>query len=166
MSADHGSTSVVLVSAVGVALVLAGLITDVAVLVTHRLQTAAAADAAALAAAPVTFRSFGAPGTPRDEAATLARENGAYLLHCFGCEIDGSLVERTVRVVVGTHVDLVFFGHHHVTAASSATYAPLTGVATTSQEVRATAPKWGRGGRAQTRTPSLRSPGSVESPNR
>ena len=42
-------------------------------------RAVAAAEAGALAAAPVTFRPFGAAGTPAQEAARLVRANGAEL---------------------------------------------------------------------------------------
>ena len=120
---EAGSSSLLAIAAVAVALVVAVLVVDVGILVAGRLQVAAAADAAALAAAPVTFRSFGAAGGPVAEAARFADANGARLVSCV-CAVDATLAERTVRVVVASHVDLLLFGRLAVSAESAASYRP------------------------------------------
>ena len=122
--ADRGASSILVVAAAGLAVILAALVIDVGLLVAHRLRVAAAADAAALAAAPVTFRQFGAIAGPRSEAAAIARENGAVLVSCV-CGIDPSLATRSVRVVVAAEIDLMFFGRQRVTAQSAAAYTPI-----------------------------------------
>ena len=121
---DRGASSLLVVAATAVAVVVAALVIDVAVLVGHRLRVAAAADASALAAAPVTFRAFGTSGSPVAEAAAIARDNDAVLLTC-ACPVDPTLRSRSVRVVVASDVELLFFGRQRVTAASAATYTPL-----------------------------------------
>ncbi len=61
-----------------------------------RGRAVAAADAAALAAAPVTFRPFGSDGSPAEEAQRFAVENGATLVRC-GCPTDPSWSSRDRR---------------------------------------------------------------------
>jgi hypothetical protein len=122
---QRGASSLLAVAATGLAIVLAALVLDVALLVGHRLQMAAAADAAALAAAPVTFRGFGTTLSPRGEAAAIARANGARLVTC-ACAVDTSLRVRSVRVVVAADAHLLFFGRQRVTAESVATYTPIS----------------------------------------
>ncbi len=86
-------------------------------------QAQTAADAAALAAAPVTFRPFGALGSAREEAAIFAAANNAALVSC-GCAQDPSWKNRTVEVTVRLPVRLVLFGHRSVHATSRAEFAP------------------------------------------
>lgn len=86
-------------------------------------QAQSAADAAALAAAPVTFRPFGASGTAREEAAIFAAANGAVLSLCV-CPQDPSWDNRTVEVTVRRRVRLVLFGERSVEAKSRAEFAP------------------------------------------
>ena len=86
-----------------------------------RAQTAA--DAAALAAAPVTFRPFGASGTARHEAALLAAANGATLVAC-RCPEDPSWESRTVTVTVRVDHRVILFGLRHAEASSRAEFVP------------------------------------------
>ncbi len=83
-----------------------------------------AADAAALAAAPVTFRPFGASGTAFDEASRYARLNGARLVVCH-CRTDPTWRPRTVRVTVVRRIDVPVIGAVDVRASSRATFDPL-----------------------------------------
>jgi hypothetical protein len=83
-----------------------------------------AADAAALAAAPVTFRPFGANRGPTAEAAAFAARNGARLVSC-RCAIDRSWNARTVHVVVARSLALPVVGSITVRASSRATFEPL-----------------------------------------
>lgn len=105
--------------AAGLALVAAGLV-DVGRLVAAHTQATAAADAAALAAAPLTF----AGGDPRSEAAAFATRNGARLEAC-RCRLDRSLAARVVRVEVTKTIDLALFGSRTVRARAAAEFAPL-----------------------------------------
>jgi hypothetical protein len=107
---------VVLALALAVALAGAGLIAHVA--------ASNAADAAALAAAPVTFRPFGATAGPREEAARFAASNGARLLSCT-CPVDRSWDPRTVEVVVSRSIEFPVVGAVTVRASSRATFEPL-----------------------------------------
>lgn len=84
---------------------------------------ASAADAAALASAPVTFRPFGARGSPRDEAARFARANGARLVRC-DCRVNRSWAIRTVSVTVSRRISLPVVGAVVINASSRAVFEP------------------------------------------
>ena len=89
-----------------------------------RSQVQAAADAAALAAAPVTFRPFGSDGNPTVEAARFAARNGARLIRCM-CPIDRSWADRTVEVEVGWEISLLGLGRREVRAVAAAEFSPV-----------------------------------------
>lgn len=105
-----------------VALLAVG-IGDVALLIGAQLQAAAAADAAALAAAPVTFDAFGARAGPAGEARRFAEANGARLLRC-RCPVDRSWEPRTVVVEVARSVSVPGWGRVTVRAVSTAEFEP------------------------------------------
>jgi len=86
-------------------------------------KAAGAADAAALAAAPVTFRPFGARGSPTHEAALFAAANGARLVSCV-CPVDRSWRRRTVAVTVERSVIILGIGMARIHATSRATFDP------------------------------------------
>ena len=122
MSDERGSVAlgvgligVMLVFVLGVGLVGAAASTYAA--------AATAADAAALASAPVTFRPFGARGSPRDEAARFAKANGARLVDCT-CPIDRSWASRTVSVTVSRRITLPVVGALIIKATSRAVFDP------------------------------------------
>ena len=127
MSGDGGSAAPVLLGVVGVVIVLAVAVADVGLVLAGRHQAALAADAAALAAAPVTFRAFGAVGSPRQEAARFAALNGTTLTAC-SCAIDRSWRARTVEVVVERRVELIVAGSITVRAKSAAEFDPVAAV--------------------------------------
>lgn len=110
-----GVLVLVLVLGVGIGAVGAG--------VAGYVQAAGAADAAALAAAPVTFRPFGARGSPAQEAARFASANGTRLVRC-SCRVDRSWNKRTVTVIVERPVMLPGLGSFEVRATSRATFEP------------------------------------------
>ena len=116
MALGLGVVALATVLALAVGLVASGLAT--------RFAAANAADAAALAAAPVTFRPFGADGTPRAEAARFAARNGARLLRC-RCPVDRSWDARTVEVTVARRIDIPIIGAITIRASSRATFEPL-----------------------------------------
>lgn len=124
MRGEQGSAAVLLVAVAGLVLLLALGVADVGIAFSARLQAAAAADAAALAAAPVTFRPFGARGSPTTEARRLASANGAVLTRC-SCAIDRTWRPRVVEVVVERRVDLLAIGTITVRASSRAEFAPM-----------------------------------------
>jgi hypothetical protein len=112
-----------LAGVVAVAILLALLVVDVAGYITAGLQAATAADAAALAAAPLTFRSFGPEATPYAAATRYAAANGADLMSCL-CSVDRSWRSRIVEVVVARPVDLVLLGRRVIRAVGRAEFAP------------------------------------------
>ncbi|MGI9586057.1 MAG: hypothetical protein ACR2N7_10750 [Acidimicrobiia bacterium] len=111
-----GLAAVVVMVAVAVGSVGAGIAAYV--------HAANGADAAALAAAPVTFRPFGADGTPAAEAARFAGLNGVSLVRCI-CAIDHTWDTRTVEVVVAHELIVPIVGTVTVRATSRATFEPV-----------------------------------------
>ena len=104
--------------------VVALLVVDVARIVVHREQLETAADAAALAAAPVTFADFGTRGGPVAAARAMAQANGASLSEC-SCTTDRSWRSRRVTVVVSGAVTLTLLGTRQLTASASAEFRPI-----------------------------------------
>ncbi len=123
MTPERGAATLPLVGTVALAALLAIFVGDVALLMRARGQAMTAADAAALAAAPVTFANFGAAGGPEAEARRFAAANRAELVSC-DCSIDPTWRPRTVRVEVGVRVDLTLFGVRQVGASSQAEFTP------------------------------------------
>lgn len=101
---------------------MVGIVVVGAVLTSYAVA-ATAADAAALAAAPVTFRPFGATGTAQAEAAKVARANGARLVRCV-CVEDRSWGPRTISVTVVRNSNVPLLGSLAVTATSRAVFDP------------------------------------------
>ena len=120
---ERGSAAVLLVAVAGVALLLGLALGAVGVLLAERVRASAAADAAALAAAPVTFLPFGAAGTPADEAARFAALNGFALDEC-DCPVDRSFESRTVRVRVSKVVSIWPIGPVRIEAIGRAEFIP------------------------------------------
>jgi secretion/DNA translocation related TadE-like protein len=120
---ERGATGVLLAAVAGLVLVFAASLGMVGGFLRARVEASAAADAAALAAAPVTFLPFGAEGGPRDEAARFAALNGAQLVSC-ACVPDPSWSPRTVTVVVARTVALWPAGRMQVRAESRAEFVP------------------------------------------
>ena len=100
------------------------LVVDVAHLVTARANLVTAADAAALAAAPLTFSPFGTEGSPSRVAADTAAANGADLVVC-ECGKDPTWATRRVIVTVTRSVDLLLLGGRRLSATSSAEFQPV-----------------------------------------
>ena len=120
---DRGAAGVLLIAVAAVVLLLATALAAVGTYLRVRVEAATAADAAALAAAPVTFMPFGAEGTPAEEAARFAALNGASLVSCT-CPLDTSWNPRTVTVVVAKAASLWPVGRLTVTAESRAEFEP------------------------------------------
>lgn len=112
-----------LLAVAGLVVILTLGVADAGIALAARLQAAAAADAAALAAAPVTFRPFGAGGSPTAEAQRLAAANGAVLSRCT-CPVDHTWRSRVVEVEVERRVALFGVGTITVRASSRAEFAP------------------------------------------
>lgn len=121
---ERGSAAVAMLGVAGVVVVLTVAIADVGMYLTAHLQAAAAADAAALAAAPVTFLPFGGSGSPVAEAKHYAAVNGTRLVFC-ACPIDRSFETRIVTVVVARDVSIPAIGMLTVTATSRAEFSPV-----------------------------------------
>lgn len=99
------------------------LVGDVVRYVSAGVGAATAADAAALAAAPLTFARFGPGSSPAAEADRYARLNGAAVLSC-RCSLDSSWATRSVEVVVAAKVDLSLFGRREIRAIGRAEFTP------------------------------------------
>lgn len=132
--------TVVVAAVVGLLAVLAAGLAGLAQIQLARATAQAAADSAALAAAPVTFRPFGATGSAVEEAGRFAAANGASLTGCAGCGFDPSWNPRVVQVEVEVEVDVLGLGSTTVSAVSAAEFDPVgllgTTVATTGEVLR------------------------------
>lgn len=106
-----------------IVLLLGLLLGDLSIYLGARARAQVAADAASLAAAPVTFRPFGAGGSAAAEARRFAAHNGGALIEC-RCSQDPSWRSRTVTVLVSVPADLVLLGSTAATAWSSADFDP------------------------------------------
>jgi len=124
MSQQQGAATAVVAALLVVGMVLALLVADVARVTEARARLTAAADAAALAAAPATFADFGAGADPYRSAAEMARANSAQLVEC-SCRVDRSWATRMVRVVVASDVDLTLLGARHLEASAAAEFSPV-----------------------------------------
>lgn len=117
---ERGAASLLAVVIVTVLLLAgAGLAAAGRVVAAH-VQATAAADAAALAAAPLTFLG----GDPRAEAAAYAARNGARLERC-RCPVDRRLMARVVTVEVSLALDPGILGVESVRARAAAEFDPL-----------------------------------------
>ncbi len=128
MTSDRGAAAVLLLAVVVVGLLLGTALVGVGQVLVMRARVGAAADAAALAAAPVTFRPFGAMGTPAQEAARFAAFNGARLVSC-RCPVDRSLSPRAVEVMVEVSQPVLVLGSVRVRAVGRAEFDPTSLVA-------------------------------------
>ena len=106
------------------AIVVVWMVAAVAIAGSAKMRAESAADGAALAAAPVTFRPFGASGNAASEAARFARANGAELVSC-SCPDNPTWDMRTVEVKVIVYARVPGLGKVAVRASSRATFDPL-----------------------------------------
>lgn len=116
---ERGGATIVAAAVVSFLVLVAAGLAAVGRVGAARVQATSAADAAALAAAPLTFL----PGDPAAEAATYARVNGADLVRC-GCRKDLGLGDRVVTVQVEKPVKLPIFGEVTVRARAAAEFSP------------------------------------------
>lgn len=123
MNGERGAAAVLLLAVASLLATMLAAVVAGGQYLDARRRAVAAADASALAAAPVTFRPYGASGSPAQEAARFAIANGARLLAC-RCAIDRSWAPRTVEVEVEALVDVVLFGRRTVRASSRAQFSP------------------------------------------
>ncbi len=124
MNREDGSVTVVSAFFVGILAVMAAALGGLAQILVAGDVAQTAADAAALAAAPVTFRPFGATGSAVEEAGRFAGANGGRLTRCSGCEADPSWNRRVVEVEVLVDVDVLGFGRSAVSATAAAEFVP------------------------------------------
>ena len=121
---QSGSSTLLVGGVLAVAVLVASLVVDVAQVATARSKLTTAADAAALAAAPLTFARFGGEARPQRAAAAIAADNGARLESC-RCDLDRSWGSRTVVVVVAAEVDLFLLPNRTLRAAAAAEFRPV-----------------------------------------
>lgn len=125
MSGEHGAAAVLVAALCCVAVTMALVVGSIGQVLTAAGRARAAADAAALAAAPMTFDPEAGPTAPTAEAHRFARANGADLVAC-SCPRDPSFRTRTVSVIVEVGVRTALFGTHRVRASSRARFTPTT----------------------------------------
>lgn len=121
---QHGSATLLVGGVLALSLLATALVVDVAEIVATRAKLTAAADAAALAAAPLTFASFGSGSRPQGAAATVAGDNGARLETCL-CQVNRSWDARTVVVVVVADADLRLLPDRRLRATAAAEFRPV-----------------------------------------
>ncbi|MDE0170540.1 MAG: pilus assembly protein TadG-related protein [bacterium] len=124
MRSERGSAAIAAVGVVVLGLVLMVGLAGIGQVVLAREKVVAAAEAGALAAAPVTFRPFGATGSPSAEADRLVRANGAVLVRCY-CRSDPGYSPRTA--IVTARLKLAVLGIREVTleATAAAEFSPV-----------------------------------------
>jgi uncharacterized membrane protein len=119
---ERGAIAVLAAAIVALALLGVVLAGDAARLVVLRTSAQTAADAAALAAGPLTFESTQATA-PVAEAARFAAANGATLIFC-DCPVDPVWRPRTVIVEVEVEVQRSWLGVTKVVARAAAEFDP------------------------------------------
>lgn len=121
MTAEGGSASVLVATSLALLVVLVAATADAGRLVVARATAQTAADAAALAAAPATFRPAGR--SPDEEASAHARANEARLVGCT-CPVDPAWRARTVTVKVVVDLPVGPLGVGSVPAVAAAEFDP------------------------------------------
>lgn len=124
MTDQRGNVGPVMVVLVMFAVAAAAAVADAGLYLAAGVQAATAADAAALAAAPLTFREYGSTSGPVFEAARLAASNGTSLVSC-SCPVDPSWRSRTVTVVVEKSIRTGLFGERAIRAVGRAEFDPM-----------------------------------------
>lgn len=124
MSRDRGSVTVLAVGALVLALILVVGVTAIGQVLIARNRVIAAAEAGALAAAPVTFRPFGATGSASEEASRLVHSNGATLVRC-DCRPDRGYAPRTVVVTAMVTIDVLGLREWSLEATAAAEFRPV-----------------------------------------
>ena len=109
LRSERGSVTVFAVGVLVLGFLLVVALAAVGQVLIARSRVVTAAEAGALAAAPVTFRPFGAAGSATAEAALLVRANGAELLSC-SCSHDPGYAPRTVTVTARLPVTVLGLG--------------------------------------------------------
>lgn len=117
---EKGAITVLAPVVVGIVLIFGVVLWDVTALLSARLRAQTAADAAALAAAPVTFTL---DSLPREVAKRLTEANGARLVWC-RCRVDLRPVARVVSVKTETVAKLWLWEDVGVSAVARAEFDP------------------------------------------
>ena len=104
-------------------LVLTATVVGVAQIVIAGSRVMTAAEAGALAAAPVTFRPFGAAGSATSEAASLVEGNGAEMVSC-SCPPDPRYGPRTAIVTARVTVAILGLRRFTLEATAGAEFRP------------------------------------------
>lgn len=120
---ERGSASVLAASLIAVTIVAGLALVAGTQIVIGRARAVTAADAAALAAAPVTFPPVGQGNLPANVAREFALANGARLIRC-ECVVLPTFAPRAVEVEVGVPMELAILGRHEIRATSRAEYVP------------------------------------------
>ena len=121
---EQGSVSVFVVAALILGFLLAVAVAGIGQVVVARERVVAAAEAGALAAAPVTFRSFGASGSAAGEADRLVRANGALLVRC-DCSHNPRYDSRTATVTARLRVAVLGFQEIDLEHTAAAEFRPV-----------------------------------------
>ena len=124
MNSERGSVTVAAVGALTLGFLLVVGLAGIGQLFIARSKVVAAAEAGALAAAPVTFRPFGASGSATAEAAKLVRANGAELTRC-SCTHDPGYDPRTAIVTARMTVAVLGFREVTLEATAAAEFRPV-----------------------------------------
>lgn len=124
MRSERGSAAIAAVGVVVLGFVLMVGLAGVGKVVLARSKVVAAAEAGALAAAPVTFRPFGATGSPSAEADRLVRANGAVLVRCY-CPYDPGYGPRTVVVTARLRATVLGIREMTLEATAAAEFSPV-----------------------------------------
>lgn len=124
MKSEQGSVTVLSVGALVLVFALVVGMAGVAQVVVARTRVVTAAEAGALAAAPVTFRPFGASGSAIDEAARLVRANGAEFVNC-SCDHDPGYTPRTATVTARLTVAVLGIRDIGLEATAAAEFRPV-----------------------------------------
>lgn len=120
---ERGAGSVLTVAAMSLVVLVGLAVLGAAQVITARARAVAAADAAALAAAPTTFPPLARGRSPIEEALRVAEANGARLVSCICFQV-ATFEARQVEVTVVFPVDLPMLGRRWVEASSAAEFVP------------------------------------------
>lgn len=120
---ERGAGSVLAVAAMALITLVSLSVLATAQIVSARSRATVAADAAALAAAPMTFPPIAEGRSPEAHARALAEANGARLVSCV-CSQVATFEPRQVEVTVAFAIDLPILGRRWVHASSAAEFVP------------------------------------------
>ena len=124
MRSERGSATIAAVGVLVLGFTLVVGLAGIGQIVLARAKVVTAAEAGALAAAPVTFRPFGATGSPTAEADRLVRANGAVLVRC-SCPYDPGYDPRTAIVTARLRMAVLGFREITLEATAAAEFAPV-----------------------------------------